>query len=43
MKLSVFNKKLESLQNLLIQNASEENKIYGVIGDTYPSTHINIH
>jgi hypothetical protein len=29
MELSVFNKKLESLQNLLIQNASEENKIYG--------------
>ena len=29
MELSVFNKKLESLQNLLIQNASKENKIYG--------------
>ena len=29
MELSIFNKKLESLQNLLIQNASEENNIYG--------------
>jgi len=29
MELSLFNKKLETLQNLLIENASEENQIYG--------------
>ncbi len=29
MKLSIFNKKLEMLQNAMINNANEENKIYG--------------
>ena len=29
MKLSIFNKKLEVLQNAMIENASEENEIYG--------------
>lgn len=29
MELSIFNKKLEELQNVMFENASDENKIYG--------------
>ena len=44
MELSIFNKKLEVLQNTMIQNASEENQIYGdgvslVNNEHFPISH----
>jgi hypothetical protein len=44
MELSVFNQKLEAFQNIMIENASDENKIYGdgkelVSNEEFPISH----
>jgi len=44
MELSVFNQKLEAFQNIIIENASDENKIYGdgkelVSNEEFPISH----
>ena len=44
MELSVFNQKLEAFQNIMIENASDKNKIYGdgkelVCNEEFPISH----